>query len=138
MFSLKTLFLAGAIVGATAFAPVSMSTPALRLAAPRICTRGSATVRSMAGDGTTTLPMQPVESGGSEALLREKLGSPVWIREDESGSQGPDSWSHQESGTWPPVFGLAEGAHHTFSKAAFWSHKELGTWPPEFGLAEGR
>mmetsp|Transcript_7217 Transcript_7217/g.16789 ORF Transcript_7217/g.16789 Transcript_7217/m.16789 type:complete len:175 (-) Transcript_7217:129-653(-) len=75
MFSLKTLALAGAIVGATAFAPVSrsVSAPELHGASPRICTRGSAVVRSMtsmSGEGTTTLTRP---SGGTETLLREKL-----------------------------------------------------------------
>ena len=134
MFSLKTLFLAGVVVGATAFAPMSMSTPELRFATPRICTRGNVMARSMAGDGTTTLTRQPVESGGSEALLREKLGYPVWIREDEwkSGGQGPDSWPHQESGTWPPDFGLGEGAHYTFSKTSF---KFVAADPAELKMA---
>ncbi|KAJ1486000.1 hypothetical protein T484DRAFT_1745836 [Baffinella frigidus] len=73
MFSIKTLVLAAAIVGATAFAPVSrsMSAPELRVAAPRICTRGRALTRSMSGDGSTTLAMPP--SGATETLLREKL-----------------------------------------------------------------
>ena len=132
MFSLKTLVLAGAIVGATAFTPVSMSTPGLRFAAPRICTRGSAMARSMAGDGTTTLTRQP---GGSEAQLREKVGYPVWIREDEwkSGGQGPDSWPHQETATWPPDFGLAEGPHRgALSKASF---KFVAANPEELKMA---
>ena len=128
MFSPKTLFLAGAIVGATAFAPASMSTPSLRSAAPRISTRGGgAMVRSMVwnmpADGSTTLRRQPVESGGSEAQLRGEQGYPVWIREDEwkSGSQDPNSWAPQESATWPPDFGLGEGAHlrGDVSQAAF-------------------
>jgi hypothetical protein len=96
MFSLKLLALVGAIVGATAFAPVSMSTSELHFAAPRICTRGSAVVRSMSGDGTTTLTRP---SGGTQTLLREKLEHSVWIREKEwkSGGQVPDA------GSQPPL-----------------------------------
>ena len=132
MFAFKTFFLAGAIIGATAFTPVSMSTPELRFATQRICTRSNGMVRSMAGDGTTTLTRQPVESGGSG---REKLGYPVWIREDEwkSGGQDPDSWSPQESATWPPDFGLAEGAFlGTLSKASF---KFVAANPEELKMA---
>ncbi|KAJ1485995.1 hypothetical protein T484DRAFT_3631625 [Baffinella frigidus] len=57
MFSIKTLTLAGAIAGATAFSPVSrsLSAPELRVAAPRMSTRGSPVTRSMSGDDTTTL-----------------------------------------------------------------------------------
>ena len=80
-------------------------------------------VRSRTGDGTTTLTRQAAASGGSEAQLRGEQGYPVWIREDEwkSGGQDPDSWSPQESATWPPDFGLAEGAHlrGDVSQAAF-------------------
>ncbi|KAJ1485997.1 hypothetical protein T484DRAFT_1745833 [Baffinella frigidus] len=70
MFSLKTLALAAAIVGATAFTPVpsrSVSAPELRVAAPMISSR-SRVVRSMSGDGTTTLPRP---SFGTDILLRE-------------------------------------------------------------------
>ncbi|KAJ1485998.1 hypothetical protein T484DRAFT_1944408 [Baffinella frigidus] len=71
MFSIKTLALTGAIVGATAFAPVGrgISAPELRVAAPRICTQGSAVVMSMSGDGTTTLS----RPSATETLRREKL-----------------------------------------------------------------
>lgn len=102
MFSIKTLALAGAMVGATAFTPLSVSAPQLRFAAPRICTRGAMVrVRSMSGDGTTR---PSVESGGTDTLLREKLGYQVWIREKEwkSGSQVPDSWSHPPLGELTP------------------------------------
>ena len=73
MFMIKTFALAGSIVGATAFAPVSgsMSTPKLRVAAPKICTRGSAVVPSMSGDdGTVTLSRRSI---GTKTLFRETL-----------------------------------------------------------------
>ena len=132
MYSLKTLFLAGAVVGATAFAPVTMSAPGLRFATPRICTRGSALHRSMAGDGTTTLSRQSFVESSPAA---REAGYPVWIREDEwkSGGQvADDSRSPQEMGTWPPDFGLGEGAHHTFSKTSF---KFVAASPEELKMA---
>ena len=69
MCSLKTLAIAGSIVGATAFAPASrgMSAPELRSAVPRICTQGSTAVQSISGEGTTTL-QRP--SRLTETLLR--------------------------------------------------------------------
>ena len=67
MFMLKTLALAGAIVGAAAFAPLSrsMSAPDLRVPAPRIYNRGPAMVRSMPGDLITKLA---TPSGATETL----------------------------------------------------------------------
>ena len=72
MFMLKTLALAGSVVGATAFAPVSgsMSAPKLRIAAPKTCTRGSDVAPSMSSDGTVTLSRR---STGTKTLFRETL-----------------------------------------------------------------
>jgi len=77
---LKTLALAGAIVGAAAFAPIgrSMSAPELRVPAPRNFNRGSAMVRSMSGDLTTKLARP---SGRTETLE-----SPPEMEESDSDS----------------------------------------------------
>ena len=76
MFMLKTLALAGSIVGATAFAPISgsMSAPKLRVAAPKICTRGSAVAPGMSGDGT-------MSDDGTVTLSRRSTGTKTLFRE---------------------------------------------------------
>jgi len=100
MLSLTTLALAGAIVGTSAFAPATMSAPALRSSAPKICTRDSAVVRSMSGDGTTTLTRP---SDGTETFLQNKPEYSSWIREQEwkSGGLAPDSLSHSHLADLP-------------------------------------